>query len=569
MNSEVHPAIVAVVLALTAVAIGIWTWGSGAATSLGGPAELRVGPNGHRYVQVQHYLVEHDEDGGYVRTHDLEALGVELFLGTYGFFSNGDVLLRLGPDPRSLADNLRAFQRKTNLSPISPETADSGLFRCALDAQQCERFGTRGVDFKAAHGIFIDTTTDQVYISDTTRHVLRKYSSDGDEIAATAELFKFPNQLMLQGGNLYVADTNHHEVRVVEADTGRYGEILQRHDVVPSEARLAGRRWPSHFARVGDTWWVNNMKTGMNLGGLYVFDDDWKYVKRIPLPADADPISLLALDDEVWVSDWENDVVRRFTRDGRPLPDLESQGLEDVLARSRTERHQYTVYSYGGVALVVLMLLALLVRAHAVSMNKDPNTAKKVPVEIEENIEAKLLLEPDEKALRRMRMATILVGVLLLPMVGLLAYILVAYDEAGVGVPFIVPVVGLFFAFAAIVWIVRSNHGTAIRIDGNTLTLRDHTGRESKCPVQEVRYSPTGIATRDAAVFLGRPPAPVYARETIEQELLPRLASAQHVNPFTMTRILIELRHPQGIVTVLALLAAVIIGVVVLFEKLA
>ncbi len=40
-------------------------------------------------------------------------------------------------------------------------------------------------------------------------------------------------------------------------------------------------------------------------------------------------------------------------------------------------------------------------------------------------------------------------------------------------------------------------------------------------------------------------------------------------NPFTMTRILIELQHPQGIVTVLALAAAAIIGVVVLLEKMA
>ncbi len=59
----------------------------------------------------------------------------------------------------------------------------------------------------------------------------------------------------------------------------------------------------------------------------------------------------------------------------------------------------------------------------------------------------------------------------------------------------------------------------------------------------------------------------MYSRKAIEQKLIPRLSSAQHVNPFTMTRILIGLQHPQGVVTVLALVAAAIIGVVALLEK--
>ena len=567
MNSEVHPAVVAVVLFLTVVAIGIWMWASGAATGIGGPAELRTGPDGHHYVQIQDHLVEHDENGDFVATHDLEAIGVELFLGTYGFFSNGDVLLRRGPDPRSFADNLRAFQRRTNLSPIRPESGDSGLFRCNLRSRQCERFGFPGVDFKAAHGIFIDRETDEVYISDTTRHVLRKYSADGEELAATGEAFRFPNQLMLHEGRLYVADTNHHVVRIVAAETGSYGDLVDSIDVVPSEAKLASQRWPSHFVRVGDTWWVNNMKTGMNLGGLYVFDDDWNYSKRVALPENADPISMLVLDNEVWVSDWNNDVVRRFTRDGESLGALKSAGLEDVLARSRIERRQYRLYSYVGVALVIFVLLALLVRAFAVGMNRDSIAADAAMRKADPDAGQELHLEPDEKALRRMRTATTLVGVLFIPLIALLGYVIVGCGQPELGVHLIIPVAALFLTFAAIVWIVKSNRGTSIRIAGDTLTLRDHTGRESSCPVRDVRYSASAIATRDAAVFLGQPPAPVYPRQAIERHLIPRLASAKRVNPFTMTRILIELHHPQGIVTVLALVAAAVLGVVVLLEK--
>ena len=567
MNSEVHPVVVAAVLLLTAFALAVWMWGSAAASGFGGPAELRTGPDGHHYVQIQDYLVEHDEHGKFVVTHDLDAIGVEPFLGTYAFFPDGDVLLRRGPDPRSFADNLRAFQRKTNLSPVSPETDDSGLFRCNLDEQRCERFGLAGVDFKAAFGIFIDQETETVYISDTTRHLLRKFTPDGDEVAATAATFKFPNQLLMHDGQLYVADTNHHMVRIVNPDTDGFGDLLESFDVVPTEASRAGRRWPSHFVRVGENWWVNNMKTGMNLGGLYAFDDEWNYLERIALPDDADPISLLALDDEVWVSDWNNDVVRRFTRDGRPLPDLESAGLEEILARSRAERRQYTVYSFAGVALLVFVLLALLVRAYAVSMNKVPDAPVPVDSGAEIGATGDLYLEPDEKALRRMRAAVTLLGVLLLPLAGVLVYILVAYDLPGFVAGLVVPVAGLFLVYGGVVWAVNSNHGTAIRIAGDRLTLRDHAGRESTCPLRDARYSAWAIATRDTAVFLGRPMASVYSREAIRDQLVPRLASAQHVSPFTMTRILIGLQHPQGIITVLALVAAAALGVAALLEK--
>ena len=312
VNSDVHPAVVVLVLVLVAIAIAIWTWGTGMAASFGGPAELRTGPNAHHFVQIQNRLVEHDADGRYLKTHNLEDLGVDVMLGGFDFFANGDILLRRGPDPRSFLDKLRAFQRQTNHNAIAPESPDSGLFRCNLDTLACSRFGTSGIDFKAAYSVHIDPS-DKVYFSDTTRHVLRKFASDGIELAGPAGTFRFPNQLLMHEDRLLVADTNHHVIKMLEPGSGEFARELSRIDVVPAEATRARQTWPSHFARVGDQWWVNNMRTGMNEGGLYVFDHEWNFQHRIDLPLNADPIALLAVGDEVWVSDWNNDVVRRFT----------------------------------------------------------------------------------------------------------------------------------------------------------------------------------------------------------------------------------------------------------------
>jgi hypothetical protein len=369
MQSNVHPFVAALILILTGIAVVTWMWGSGAAANIGGPSKLKMGPDGHVYVQIQNKLVEHDAYGQYLRTHNLGEMDVDFLLGGFAFFSNGDILLRRGPDPRSFGDNLRAFQRLTNQQSIEPNSPDAGLVRCELEIKRCERFGKTGIDFKAAHGIFIDWKTDEVYISDTTRHLLRKYSDDGTALTGAISGFRFPNQLLMHDEKLLVADTNHHEIRVVDPATESFGKLLGIKNVTPALATAAAQTWPSHFVRVADQWWVNNMRKGMNQGGIYLFDEDWRMNRKLELPDDADPIALLAVGDEVWISDWYSDKVRRFTKAGKPLADLDSEGLNNILAIARVERSKYEVISYSGVALILLVLGGLAVRGFSVSMS--------------------------------------------------------------------------------------------------------------------------------------------------------------------------------------------------------
>lgn len=374
MNSNVHPLVAALVILLVSVAIGVWMWGSGAAANIGGPGELRTDPDGHLYVQIQNKLIEHDSGGAYLKTHDLSDVGVDLFLGTYGFFSNGDILLRRGPDPRSFADNIRAFQRKMNRQSLQPSTPDTGLYRCNLETGACTLFGDEAIDFKAAHGIFIDWQTDDVYISDTSRHVLRKYSAEGEALAGPVGGFKFPNQILMFDGRLLVADTNNHVIQIVDPRSSSFGRTIARKDVVSAEARAARQTWPSHFVRAGDEWWVNNMRTNMNEGGIYVFDDNWQYLRRVSLPRRADPISLMVLGDEVLASDWNNDKVHRFSLAGEHLRDFESAGLNQIVVGAQEARRRFEAYKYLGVLLFAFVLGGLMVRAFAVNMSARPGS---------------------------------------------------------------------------------------------------------------------------------------------------------------------------------------------------
>lgn len=369
MNSKVHPLVVFLVMLLTFLAIGVWVWGTGEAKKIGGPAELRKDPDGHLFIQIQNQLLEHNPDGTFIGRHDLARFGVDIILGTIAFFSDGDILLRRGPDPRSFFDNVRAFQRLANEHSLIPESSDAGVYRCNLESMACELFGRSAIDFKAAYSIFIDWRTDDVYVADTSRHLLRKYSADGEAVAEPVAGFKFPNQLLVHDGHLFIADTNYHSIRIVDPRTESFGEKIDSIDVVPDAGNASGQTWPSHFARVGDEWWVNNMRRGMNEGGIYVFDDNWRYDRKVNLPRNADPISLLPFRGEVLISDWNNDRIHRISSKGEPLTDFASPGLEQVLAESRAARRQFGLYSYAGIALFVFVIVGLLVRGLASSMS--------------------------------------------------------------------------------------------------------------------------------------------------------------------------------------------------------
>lgn len=363
MNAKLHPLIVVLVILLTFLAIGVWYWGTGEAKKIGGPAHIELGPNGHLYVQIQNQLLEHDAEGVFVARHDLSKLGVEHLLGGFAFFSDGDIVFRRGPDPRSLADNVRAFGRLPNRDSLEPEAAESGMYRCNLGTSTCRPFGTVAIDFKAAFAIYVDQETDEVFISDTTRHVVRKYSPEGEMLAEPVGGFMFPNKLLLHDERLFVVNTNNHQVRVIEPATETFGTELEAIDVVPGVAVEAGRAWPSHLARVGEEWWVIIMRTAMNEGGVYVFDDDWRFDRTVSLPANADPISLGPFQDVVLISDWDNDRIYRVSREGALLTDFASPGLEQVLAESRKLRSQYNIYSYLGILLFALVFGGLVVRS--------------------------------------------------------------------------------------------------------------------------------------------------------------------------------------------------------------
>lgn len=562
MNSRVHPLIALLVIVLSLLTIGVWVWGSGQAKTFGGPAELATDPAGHWYLQIQNILLEHDADGNFIRRHDLSALGVEQVLGTVSFFSNGDVLLRRGIDSRTLFDKIRAYIRLPNEKPLRPDLAGTGLYRCNLQTAACTPFGPELTDFAAAFGLYIDPRTDEVYISDTSRHILRKYSAQGDNLGQATEGLKFPNQLLIHDNRLYVADTNHHRIRVVEPRTDSFGTEIDSIDVVPTLASRSGQIWPSHLARVGDDWWVNNMSSRMDDGGVYVFDQNWAFKFKLDLPRGADPIAIKAFGDDVLITDWNNDLVYRVTSDGQRMPDFQSSGLEKVIAESVSLRWQYQTYAYLAVVAFVLLLIALVIKGITNTSSEPPAENTKKSEALNDTSDEIIWVEPDARIVRKLRMTTYIAGLCIVGLIPVLAYIIIAAENSRALLDIVPPMAGIVIVFLLVTRVNRTNVRTAIRLHGRNITLRDYTGHETTVPIRKVIFNQVAIATPDVAVFLGQPlQMPVYNRAVLESQVFPRLTDARSVSAWEMQWAMIRMRHPQGIFTLLISATILLAGI--------
>ena len=559
MDAKVHPLVAALVITSTVFAVAIWMWARGEAKGLGGPAGLFVDRDGHLYVLMQEQLLEHDTAGRFLARHDLTELGVERAIGGIAFFSDGDVLLRSGPDTRNLGDDIRAYQRRTNERSLEPDADGAGLFRCDLPARTCEVFGRRPIDFKAAFSVYVDPHSDDVYVSDTSRHLVRKYSAGGEPAAEPVGGFRFPNQLAIHDGRLLVTDTNHHRIRVLDPATDTFGAELDQVDVVPPAARSSDRTWPSRFARVADGWWVNIMRQGMDEGGIYIFDDDWEYRGQVELPRNADPIAILPFGDEVLVNDWDNDRIYRVSKSGDVVGEFSSTGFDELVAESASARAKFRMYGFAGTAWFGALIVILLIKGVRRDAPRDPPAIP--PSRHPERSDEIVWLTPDSQVVKKLRLSIGAVNVLLVMMTVTLVYLFFTVET----MRYNLLLTATFFGAAAVIfltnWLARVDSDTAIGFRGSQITLRDHTGRESTYPVSAAYYDDIAVATSDMAVFLGPRHKPLYDRENAVPLICERLGESQKISYWKMQGMLIEMRHPHGILTIVSvtgLLAAAI-----------
>lgn len=343
MNQEVRPLTAIIALAIFGLLLWGKFWAYGAAVSVYTFSNMHKHPNGTAYIMLGNQIYGFDDKAQPSGQIDLPRLGVnnnDSAATDFAFFSNGDLLIRLYIAEHEFIYNLQRYFRFKNLQSELSTNQQDGLFRCNITSFECRPFTHPPLNLQDAFSLAIDVHTDRVFIADTSRHTVRMFSNTGEELDSKDD-FLFPNQLQFQDNKLYVADTNHHRLAVIGVEEKRFGEILESMDTRAGPARADGEVWPSGFLLAGDRRWVRNAGNNMMYGGIYLFENSGKFIKRLDLPKAADPFAFLQLGNSMLVSDYSLDRIHRFTLDGTALADFQPDIMQPQLAILTAKKHKY------------------------------------------------------------------------------------------------------------------------------------------------------------------------------------------------------------------------------------
>jgi len=549
MNQNVKPlhAVLIVFSALAMISLIFFTRSE--MLQLGGPDQMQFDAQGNLYIHISGDLYKLDPEMKLLARFNLSQFDVYDLVGDFAFFSNGDLLIRRGEYKPKFAESLRRFMRQADANPPLNHSQTTGLVRCKLESSKCKLFSTdeenSHLDFHSAFHIAMDWSTDTVYISDTDRHTLRKYSSDGTPLAIKEHGVRYPNQITLHKNKLLLADTNHHAIQEVETVNETFGSILVSHKV--NHESLKQARWPFAFAQVGNQWWVNNMQGNMQNGSIVVFSDTWDFVKALSLPEKADPIDIAVLEQQVLISDLANIRIHVLNHAGEVLPNQLPQTIANKLSALQGKQANLRMMGYATVTLFVIMLMGGI----GLAVLK----VRRTPEEFASHTESIDIDNPEIQWVRRNKKQTqllwltALIPVILLPFIGIVFY---NKPPAGMQGPIILIAVVLVALPVIFYYHLRAAIGT---LDGLLIikkTPRNYAAASGKNIIYSDHYiliGNTSIAFRQQQIF--------FRLDDIVNQVMPLLQDATYIKHEQMLSLLLKRMRP-------APLALLLIGAAVL-----
>lgn len=559
------------------MALAIYLWASAGQARLFGYGFMRL-DQGQLVVNFDRHLVWLDSRGRELSAKDLGAAGLHP-AGDFDFFANGDLLVYHRAKPRSVWQNLRAFfsLREGPLRPDTTGPADlirpDGFYRCALDPVRCQPLVDTEVLPARSSRFVIDRRRDLIYLADTSDHSLYKLSASGQPLASRREGFAFPNQLLLRGDELWLADTNHHRVVQIDTDTERFAEVLQTFEVAAGNSH----RWPHQLAESDVGLWVLLGNHAMADGKLRFLSATGELSQPLGPAALAqaglnDPLAIHFWQDALWVSDFSEPKLVRLHPGTGEVFDVQSETLATLEQGYRTEHERYHRF-----ILLALLLFALVMVSGSIAawrLEKD-QTRRKLsawtkPAEFDVGGEVTATGRADILWIRS-GLATWhrrLPAVLWFCWVAIALLVLsLGFGEAG----FSPSLLWLMFAMLVFLGVVNlmaqrilnSIVKSRLGVIGDSLVLVDAAGRRTVARGSNIRYSAQFLLADDVAVALGNQNLRFFAEDELKRWVYPRLGDAHKLSAREQWAALWRLRHPH-VTSAAGILAAMLIFLLVL-----
>ena len=555
MRKELSPVVSILLLLLFCAMLWSIFWLRSAAVGLPTLTHMHQSPGGGLYIMLGSDLFEHDVTGGPIRRIDLRKLGVKDVMGDFAFFGNGDLLLRIGADDRSVPDKLRQYFRRDNLKQARLETNRGGLFRCDLSAMTCLPFGDSHHNLDQSFFLEVDWDTNRVLVVDSSRHRLLQLSSTGDLLAQTKQGLKFPNQVIYRDGLAYVANTNRHEIAVFEVGEASLKRTVRGFLAAEVGTRLRGHIWTSAVTTVEEQFWVVNSNNDMANGIVVRFNKDGERLGELALPEAADVFSVLPFRGEVLVNDIRTGQIYRYSPTGERLPDFESSLLEVRMQELAQEKENYYLWMYVviglfGVAFVAGVVIGLR-QEMAVNQSLPPDDIEDLALTLE--TPGIFWIDPDAKFVRKMKWLAWSFVVLCLLFIPLM-WILI-----GVELPlsFFLAIGFMLVVGVVIVYFVSRFTRQRLGIMGDRVIAVDAGGRFAAARSEHTYYSANRLVVGSVVITL-RTNQPFFPEEQMVVRLYPLLKSAQYLTQWQMQGMVMRLKPIQSAFAVVGMLLLVL-----------
>jgi hypothetical protein len=213
-----------------------------------------------------------------------------------------------------------------------------------------------GARFRAAFKFVVDTELGEIFVTDSANHAIHRFRTDGTYVGSFgregkgAGELKFPNTVLLDGGNLVVANTNCFRIDLF----GRDGQFLRTVATVAADGEY---RYPTLLARCGDRL-AFLLTADLRRARVMVYGADGTAVGRLPLPVPLDDAGdVAAFGSTVLVSDIGHRELHRF--DAATLEYLGPFSTAIVERADATYRLEKRYAAMSRFALMALLLCCL------------------------------------------------------------------------------------------------------------------------------------------------------------------------------------------------------------------
>ncbi|SMF53955.1 hypothetical protein SAMN02745866_03409 [Alteromonadaceae bacterium Bs31] len=506
--------------------------------------------NNQLMVKFGNNLVAFDKTNTEVAHHALSDLNIQAH-GDFDFFSNGDLLVYQLSEKPGILYKLSRFLRLKKKTEQEPNN-NNGFYRCKLQQKTCIPYNTSLPVLKSAFRLWLFRNSDNIVLADSPAFKLYLIDAKGSTITSSNDnSFRFPNQMVYVKEQLWLADTNNHRLVQLHFGEDNFAEVRNSFSV-----DLGGvYKWPFQIAHDGENWWINVGDNKLANGRIIKLDHQGNLLFELSAKAArlTDPLAISFWNEALWVSDFKEPLIARFSSEGKRLSPPSSTTLEKLKSEVERQIRQGQLYSYAGMVLGALVFLFGLLAAWKLDKARTKEHFNLFgPSPMEEHINQVPAAAPTNRihwiknTLRKYRiLATMLATGLPFIVTVASIYLLLNSNKAADILWASLPLLFFIYLICATVWFFYNKlQQQKLGVIKESICLEIKGDRKTIAKAEEIIYNERLISANGITVLIGHPRKRIFKPEELNSHIIPRLKEARKCNEWEALKLIWKEHYP-------------------------